>query len=100
MNSNTILTMGKNAKVEVSTGGDKNKDGKNEIYFQGGEIKVMGMLSAGDEQAARITVYNPSDGKTVLTGDTAANCTKFTVTPNGGQNWYVDTDGKLTKTQP
>ena len=100
MNSNTILTMGKNAKVEVSTGGDKNKDGKNEIYFQGGEIKVMGTLSAGDEQAARITVYNPSDGKTVLTGDTAANCTKFTVTPNGGQNWYVDTDGKLTKTQP
>ncbi len=97
MNSNTILTMGKNAKVEVSTGGDKNKDGKNEIYFQGGEIKVMGTLSAGDEQAARITVYNPSDGKQVLTGDTAANCTKFAVTPNGTQEWEIDTDGKLAK---
>ena len=97
MNSNTILTMEKNAKVEVST---ENTDGKNEIYFQGGEIKVMGTLSAGDEQAARITVYNPSDGKTVLTGDTAANCKKFTVTPNGGQNWYVNADGKLTTTEP
>lgn len=98
MNSNTILTMKKNAKVEVST---ENTDGKNEIYFQGGKIKVMGTLSAGDEQAARITVYNPSDGKQVLTGDDlTANCKKFTVTPNGGQNWYVDTDGKLTKTQP
>ena len=92
--------MSGSAKVTVSTEADKNKDGANEIYFQGGEIKVRGTLSAGDGQAARITVYNPSDGKTVLTGDTAANCTKFAVTPNGGQNWYVNADGKLTTTEP
>ena len=97
MNSNTTLTMEDNAKVTVST---ENTDGKNEIYFQGGEIKVKGTLTAGDGQAARITVYNPSDGKQVLTGDTAANCKKFTVTPKGGQNWYVNTYGKLTTTEP
>lgn len=97
MNSNTTLTMEDNAKVTVST---ENTDGKNEIYFQGGEIKVKGTLTAGDGQAARITVYNPSDGKQVLTGDTAANCKKFTVTPKGGQNWYVNADGKLTTTEP
>ena len=94
MNSNTTLTMEDKAKVTVST---ENTDGKNEIYFQGGEIKVKETLSAGDEQAARITVYNPSDGKQVLTGDTAANCTKFAVTPNGTQEWEIDTDGKLAK---
>lgn len=98
MNSNTTLTMEENAKVTVST---ENTDGKNEIYFQGGEIKVKETLSAGDGQAGRITVYNPSDGKQVLTGDNLdTNCKKFTVTPNGSVNWYVGSNGKLTQTQP
>ena len=93
--------MSGSAKVTVSTEADKNKDGANEIYFQGGEIKVRGKLSAGDEQAARITVYNPSDGKQVLTGDNLdTNCKKFTVTPDSGTNWYVNSSGNLTTTQP
>ena len=95
--------MSGSAKVSVSTGADKNKDGANEIFLKDGVIKVTGTLTAGNGQAGRISVMSSKyqTSTQVLTGDNlTVNCKKFTVTPKNSQNWYVDSSGKLTNTAP
>ncbi len=95
--------MSGSAKVTVSTGTDKNKDGANEIFLQAGAIKVTETLTVGDGQAGRISVMSSKyqTSTQVLTGaNLTVNCKKFTVTPKNSQNWYVDSSGKLTNTAP
>ena len=71
-------------------------DDKNDIYLEDGKmISLVGNLNKNS--VARITPAAYGTDKTVLTGDTAANCTKFAVTPNGTQEWEIDTAGKLAK---
>lgn len=86
------------AKITPSTGEDEHKKGKNDVYLNNSTvINVNNTLTAGENQAARITVpkskYNTSTQ--VLTGNTNDNANKFKVTKKGTQNWYVDNDGKL-----
>ncbi|MGP1564873.1 MAG: hypothetical protein ACTTHU_05525 [Treponema sp.] len=90
------------AKVTVSTGVDKNKEGMNEIFLKDGVIKVTGTLTAGDGQAGRISVMSSKyeTSTEVLTGDNLpTNSGKFRVTkqkiPN--QAWKVSPSGKLQK---
>lgn len=91
------------AKITPSTDGDEHTHGRNDVYlFNNKTIKITGNLTAGQNQAARITVPdgNYLNTTTVLTGSTAENANKFKVTKKGAQNWYVDNDGKLTTTAP
>lgn len=103
------LKMKGSACVTPSTGEDVNKPGKNDVYLEDDtKITVDGELSPAGGTAARITVadgqYDPSTQ--VLDGDITKgtapnqNYRKFTVTPNSGQMWYVDRNGKLTTTSP
>lgn len=107
-NSGT-LEMKDSSCVTPSTGEDVNKPGKNDVYLEDDtKITVAGELSPAGGTAARITVadgqYTPA--RQVLGGDITAgtapnqNYRKFTVTPNSGQQWYVDSNGKLTTTSP
>ena len=107
-NSGTLKMKGSSC-VTPSTGEDVNKPGKNDVYLEDDtKITVDGELSPEGGTAARITVednqYNPA--RQVLDGDITAgtapnqNYRKFTVTPNSGQQWYVDSNGKLTTTSP
>lgn len=72
-------------------------NGKNDVYLKTGKtISLDGNLNKNS--VARITPAAYTVGKQVLTGDDlTANCTKFAVTPNGTQEWEIDTDGKLAK---
>jgi len=91
------------AKITPSTDGDEHTHGRNDVYlFNNKTINITGNLTAGQNQAARITVpdANYLNTTTVLTGSTAENANKFKVTKKGTQNWYVDNDGKLTTTAP
>ena len=94
--------MSGSAKVTVSTGADKNKEGANEIFLKDGVIKVTGTLTAGNGQAGRISVLssNYQTSTKVLTGDNLpTNSGKFTVTKQKGLNqaWKVSPFGKLQK---
>ena len=86
-----------------------NEKGKNDIFLKkdNGEtyITLSGKLT-GTTPVGRITVpdgnYNPSTKVLVDDITDGENYKKFTVTPGGSpvKNWYVDSDGKLTMTQP
>ena len=94
--------MSGSAKVTVSTGADKNKEGANEIFLKYGVIKVTGTLTAGNGQAGRISVISSKyqTSTVVLTGDNLpTNSGKFTVTKQKGLNqaWKVSPSGKLQK---
>lgn len=96
-----------NAKITPSSGTDEYTHGKNDVYLSNKKkIKIIGSLTAGQNQAARITVpdANYTEGKLVLEGDATVNLSneakKFKVTKKETQNWYVDNDGKLTITAP
>lgn len=96
--NNGTFTMSGSAEITPSTGGDEHTKGKNDVYLNNSTvINVNNTLTAGENQAARITVpkskYNTSTQ--VLTGNTNDNANKFKVTKKGTQNWYVDNDGKL-----
>ena len=92
------------AKFTVSTGGDANKIGKNDVYLNSGCMISASSLTTGNGQAARISIDSGaySTGTKVLDGGAANNHKKFIVTPQtgSGSNWYVDSDGKLTQTEP
>ena len=98
----TYLKMSGSAKVETN----------NDMFLSGstdGEyayITVTGALKQAS--TAKLTMNNSSGysvGRAVVKGDggytlTAEDTGRFTVTPKGTQNWYIDSDGKLTTTQP
>ena len=102
-NSGT-LEMKDSSCVTLSTGGDEDEPGKNDVYLDGDtKITVDGELSPAGGTAARITVADSqyNSDRQVLDGNITAgtapnqNYRKFTVTPNSGQNWEVDENGKL-----
>ncbi len=70
---------------------------KNDVYLVSAAFIKLENFTNG---TARITPLTYAEGHKVLEGATAENYKKFTVTPKGGQNWYVNADGKLTTTEP
>ena len=99
----TKFTMKGSSRITPSTGTDANKPGENDVFLSGGnKITIVGGLS-GTPPVARITPrsYNESTQVLVLITNSGTNLAdeagKFTVTPKGNQNWYVDSDGKLKK---
>ena len=88
------------ATVTPSTGGDANKPGKNDVYLPvNAEITIEGNLIPVGGTAARITPERYETIRQVLDGDitigTPQNYTKFKVTPNGTEQWGIDSDGFL-----
>ena len=86
------FTMKNGTNINNETG--KNK---NDVYLVSAAFIKLENFTNG---TARITPLTYAEGHKVLEGATAANCKKFTVTPNGGVNWYVGSNGNLTQTQP
>ena len=73
-------------------------NGKNDVYLKTGKTISLDDALSGTAPIARITPESYTVGHQVLTGDDlTANCTKFAVTPNGTQEWEIDTAGKLAK---
>ena len=89
------------ATVTPSTGGDANKPGKNDVYLPSphGKITIVGELTPVGGTAARITPDRYETTQQVLDGDieTGSNYTKFKVTPNGTEQWGIDSDGGLER---
>mgnify|MGYP001640156512 CR=1 FL=1 len=88
------------AKITPSTDGDEHTHGRNDVYlFNNKTINITGNLTAGQNQAARITVpdANYTESTQVLTGDTSTNANKFKVTKKGSEEWDVKSDGYLKK---
>ena len=77
----------------------KNKTGKNknDVYLVSAAFIKLENFTNG---TARITPLTYAEGHKVLEGDITANYKKFTVTPDSGTNWYVNSSGNLTTTQP
>ena len=95
---NGIFNISGVAKITPSMTPNENAHGQNDVYLSDGKkIKITGPLTAGQNQAARITVHKTkyNESTQVLDGSTAENANKFKVTKKGTQNWYVDNDGKL-----
>jgi len=100
----TYLQMSGSAQVETN----------NDMFLSGSTdseyayITVTGALKQAS--TAKLTMNNSSGysvGRAVVKGDggytlTAEDTGRFTVTPGGSpsQNWYIDSNGKLTTTQP
>ena len=73
--------------------------GKNDVFLPvNAEITIEGNLIPVDGgEAARITPQRYATINQVLDGDiiTGSNYTKFKVTPNGTEQWGIDSDGFL-----
>lgn len=92
------FTMSRNATVTISSGGEANMPGRNDIFLQDSAmIHLDSELTPTGGKAARITVADDKYLFTtqVLHGAITENYTKFTVTPQPAQNWKVGNDGKL-----
>ena len=90
------------ATVTPSTGEDANKVGKNDVYLPvNAKIIIEGELTPVGGTAARITPEDYGTTQPVLGGNitmgTPQNYTKFKVTPNGTEQWVIDSNGKLKK---
>ncbi|UTD11919.1 hypothetical protein HO345_02405 [Treponema denticola] len=95
------------AKITPSITPNENAQGQNDVYLSDDKkIKITGTLTAGQNQAARITVpdANYTEGTVVLEGEGTVNLSneakKFKVTKKESQNWYVGNNGQLTTTAP
>ena len=89
------------ATVTPSIGLEANEVGKNDVYLPvNAKIIIEGNLIPVDGgKAARITPERYETIRQVLDGDittgTPQNYKKFTVTPNGTEQWGIDSDGFL-----
>ena len=96
------FTMKGSSRITPSTGADKNKKGKNDVFLtKDKKIKLIGTLT-GTSPVARITVEHTQyeEGKQVLDGTSEllnSEHSKFTVTPkeSSPKDWEVDNNGKL-----
>ena len=97
------------SSTRIVPSGD-NVKGKNDIFLKDdntpgttSHISLDGELT-GEGSVGRITVPDGSysEGTIVLDGNITddENYKKFTVTPKGSQNWYINSNGKLTTTPP
>ena len=92
------FTMSRNATVTISSGGEANTPGRNDIFLQDSAmIHLDSELTPTGGKAARITVADDKYLFTtqVLHGAITENYTKFTVTPQPAQNWKVGNNGML-----
>jgi len=99
ISGNTLTLKG----ASVITPSEGTEKGKNDVYLvPNAYIHITDNLSAS--QVARISMEDANYGaystRPVLQGDVNNNYRKFTVTPKGTQNWYIDSNGKLTTIQP
>jgi len=88
------------ATVNPSTGGEQWMQGKNDVFLPvNAEITIEGNLIPVGGTAARITPEDYGTTQPVLGGaiTTGSNYTKFTVTPNGTEQWKIGSNGKLKK---
>ena len=85
--------------VTPSIGLEANEVGKNDVYLPSphGKITIVGELTPVGGTAARITPEQYDETRQVLDGaiTTGSNYTKFKVTPNGTEQWGIDSDGFL-----
>ncbi|QSH91238.1 hypothetical protein C5N99_01085 [Treponema medium] len=100
ISGNTLTLKG----ASVITPSEGTEKGKNDVYLvPNAYIRITGNLSAS--QVARISMedanYVAYSTRPVLQGDVDDNYKKFTVTPevSPSQNWYIDSNGKLTTIQ-
>ncbi len=97
---NGIFNISGVAKITPSITPNENAHGQNDVYLSDGKkIKITGPLTAGQNQAARITVpdANYTESTQVLDGSTTENANKFKVTKKGSEEWEVKSDGHLKK---
>lgn len=88
------------ATVTTSIVLDANKVGKNDVFLPvNAKIIIEGNLTPVGGKAARITPEQYDETRQVLDGaiTTGSNYTKFKVTPNGTEQWGIDSDGCLEK---
>ena len=87
--------------VTPSIGLEANEVGKNDVYLPvNAKIIIEGnLIPVGGGMAARITPEDYNTDNRVLAGNitTGSNYTKFKVTPNGTEQWGIDSDGCLEK---
>lgn len=110
--SGNTLTLKGSTKITPSSGTNENKKGKNDVFLTPySYIHIEGILDA-PTPLARISMvdgnylsYKNSRHpvlKGSVTDGSPKNYKKFTVTPevSPSQNWYIDSNGELTTTQP
>ena len=110
ISTNRAITLKGSTKITPSSGMDEDEKGKNDVFLTPySYIYIDGILDAPTplarismEDANYLSYTNPNHPvlKGNITGGTPENYKKFTVTPKGTQNWYINSDGKLTTTQP
>jgi len=84
---NGYLTMEGGARVTVS--------GNNDIYLDQGSFDISANFT-GSDTVARITPSNYATTRRVLGGTfVSTSNTRFIVTPDGGQEWTIDSSGYL-----
>ena len=86
------------AIVTPSTGSEQYTAGKNDVYLTSGKTITVESTLTSTDPVARITPQSYRETP-VLTGaiTTGLNYTKFTVTPNGSEQWKIDSNGKLKR---
>lgn len=112
ISNNRAITLKGSTKITPSSGTDGNKKGKNDVFLTPySYIHIVGILDA-PTPLARISMvdgnylsYKNSRHpvlKGSVTDGSPKNYKKFTVTPavSPSQNWYIDSNGELTTTQP
>ena len=112
ISNNRAITLKGSTKITPSSGTDKDKKGKNDIYLTPlSYIYIDGILDTPThlarismEDANYLSYTNPNRPvlKGNITDGTPENYKKFTVTPGGAprQNWYIGSNGALTATPP
>ncbi|QUY18635.1 hypothetical protein GWP40_10235 [Treponema vincentii] len=112
ISTNRAITLKGSTKITPSSGMDEDEKGKNDVFLTPySYIYIDGILDAPTplarismEDANYLSYTNPNHPvlKGNITGGTPENYKKFTVTPGGSpvKNWYIDSDGELTTTQP
>ena len=112
ISNNRAITLKGSTKITPSSGTDENKKGENDVFLTPySYIYIDGILDA-PTPLARISMvdgnylsYKNSRHpvlKGSVTDGSPKNYKKFTVTPavSPSQNWYIDSNGELTTTQP
>lgn len=95
------FTMKGSSCITPSTGADKDKKGKNDVFLSGGSKIIIDGELTHTGIVARITPRSYNKSTQVLDGAITEgtvpnqNYTKFKVTPKSGGGWKVDHTGHL-----
>ncbi len=103
ISSNTLGGNGKGSGIYTKTNIDMNNNARvasdNDIYLDAGSMVNIDALFGGTDTIAAITVPAAaySTSTQVLTGIISSYNTRFNVTSNGSDYWYVKSNGYLDK---